>query len=95
MILGKISGKIVSTVRSNNLPELRYLIVQKCNQKTETLDEFLIALDPMSAGIGEVVIVSEGSSARQTEITNKKPVDAVIVGIVDIIEEHGDVVYRK
>ena len=41
------------------------------------------------------MLVSQGSSVRQTEITKDKPVDAVIMGIVDIVEENGKVVFRK
>jgi len=49
----------------------------------------------MGAGSGEMVIISQGSSARQTEISDKKPVDAIVAGIVDLIDEQGEIVYRK
>jgi ethanolamine utilization protein EutN/carbon dioxide concentrating mechanism protein CcmL len=41
------------------------------------------------------VLLSEGSSARETEITLNRPMDAVIVGIVDVISENGKTVYQK
>jgi microcompartment protein CcmK/EutM len=52
-------------------------------------------LDLVGAGTGEVVIVAQGSSARQTPFTKEKPIDAVIVGIVDLVEENGKVVFKK
>ena len=55
----------------------------------------MIALDIVGAGRGEIVLVSQGSSTRQTPGTIDKPVDALIVGIVDSVDENGTVVYRK
>jgi len=49
----------------------------------------------MGSGPGEVVLVSRGSSARQTEETKDRPVDAVIIGIVDLVEEKGKLVFKK
>ena len=49
----------------------------------------------VGAGVGEVVIIAQGSSARQTKMTFEKPIDAVVAGIVDLIEEKGTVTYRK
>jgi microcompartment protein CcmK/EutM len=49
----------------------------------------------VGAGIGEIVLVASGSSARLTEVTKEKPVDAVICGIVDTIEARGSVLYQK
>jgi microcompartment protein CcmK/EutM len=55
----------------------------------------LVAVDLVGAGVEEIVIISQGSSARQTEITHQKPVDCVIVGIVDMVEEHNKIVFKK
>jgi len=52
-------------------------------------------LDLVGAGLGEMVIIAQGSSARQTSLTFEKPIDAVIAGIVDLVEEDGTVVFRK
>jgi len=49
----------------------------------------------VSAGYDELVMISESSSARQTPLTNNKPVDAIIVGIIDVIDENETIVYRK
>jgi microcompartment protein CcmK/EutM len=55
----------------------------------------VVSADAVGAGRDEVVLVSAGSSARLTEATRDKPVDSVIVGIVDSVEEYGAVVYDK
>ena len=55
----------------------------------------MIAADSVGAGVGEIVLVASGSSARQTKITEGKPVDAVIMAIVDILELGGEERYVK
>jgi microcompartment protein CcmK/EutM len=52
-------------------------------------------VDAVGAGIGEIVLVATGSSARQTQVTSNKPVDAVIMAIVDTVEVAGKVRYQK
>ena len=55
----------------------------------------VIAVDAVGAGVGEVVLYASGSSARQTTITQNRPVDATIMAIVDTFEVGGEVRYRK
>jgi len=95
MIFGKIVGTVVSTQMDKGIKGRKCLLVQTCNHKGEVYDNYLIAVDLVGAGVEEVVIISQGSSARQTEITHQKPVDCVIVGIVDIVEEHNKIVFKK
>ncbi len=95
MMIGKVVGTVVGTKRSDEVPGAKYLLVSSCTQKGESEGDYLVALDALGAGSGEVVLVSQGSSARQTEITHKKAIDAVVVGIVDLIEERGKIVFRK
>ncbi|MCK9547825.1 MAG: EutN/CcmL family microcompartment protein [Sphaerochaeta sp.] len=54
-----------------------------------------IALDPVGARHGDLVLVAQGSSCRWTSDTDEKPVDALIVGIIDLIHRHGKEVYRS
>jgi ethanolamine utilization protein EutN len=54
-----------------------------------------VALDAVGAGVGEVVIVVRGSSARQAEKLTSVPTDASIIGIVDIVEFKGQIVFEK
>ena len=95
MIFCKVAGTVVSTRKSDSSTGAKYLLVQLCSRDEKLSNSYLVALDLVGAGIGEMVIVSQGSSARQSELTYQKPVDAVIVGIVDLVEEKGSTVYRK
>jgi microcompartment protein CcmK/EutM len=56
---------------------------------------WVVAADAVGAGNGELVLVAAGSSARLTDVTKDKPVDAVICGIVDAIESLGHTIYSK
>jgi len=95
MIFGKVVGTVVSTVESGAIIGKKYLLINICNHREETAGDYLVALDAVGAGVGELVIVSQGSSCRQTAVTKEKPIDALIVGIVDLIEEKGRMVFRK
>ena len=81
--------------RSDGIKGAKYLLVELCSHKAEGRGDYLVALDAMGAGSGEMVIISQRSSARQTQISNKKPIDPIVSGIVDLIEEQGEIVYRK
>lgn len=85
MYLGRIVGTVVSTKKVEGLNGFKLLVVQKLTIKGEPENNFVVAVDTVGAGSDEVVLVVSGSSARQTERTEKKPVDAAIVGIVDSV----------
>ncbi len=95
MILGKVVGTIVCSSKNDSIPGARYLLIDKCNQHGLKKGDYLVALDLIGAGNDELVMISESSSARETETTLNKPIDAVIVGIVDLIDERETVVYKK
>lgn len=95
MILGKVVGTITSSSNSIEISGGRYLLVNKCDQKGKLKNDFLIALDLVSAGKDELVMISESTSARETTTTQNKAVDAIIVGIIDMIDESDKVVYKK
>jgi len=95
MILGKVVGTIVSSVKADGLEGVRYLLVDKSNQQGEVKGDFLVALDLIGANNDELVMISESTSARETPLTMNKPVDAIIVGIVDVIDENDKIVYKK
>jgi len=95
MIFGKIVGTVVSTQIDEGIKRKKCLLAQTCNHQGETDGNYLVAVDLVGAGVEEVVIISQGSSARQTEITHQKPVDCVIVGIVDMVEERNKIVFKK
>jgi microcompartment protein CcmK/EutM len=93
--LARVSGTIVATESVDGIDRPTYLIVDPCDTAGRGAGKHLVALDTVGAGIHEIVLVAQGSSARQTAASDKKAVDAVIVGIVDIVEEASRVTYRK
>ena len=95
MILGKVVGTVVSSKQNIKIDGAKYLLVDQCNQKGEVKGDFLVVLDLVGAGNNELVMVSQSTPARETLITKNKAVDAVIVGIIDVIDENEKVVYRK
>jgi microcompartment protein CcmK/EutM len=86
MIYGKVAGSVWATQKVETLNGLKLLIVQSYKVTGEPLDDFTVAVDGVGAGAGEMVLMAKGSSARQTPITEKRPVDAVIMAIVDKLE---------
>jgi len=86
LILGKVIGTIWSTRKDENLVGAKFLIVQQLDVNFNHKDSTVIAIDSVGAGVGEIVLVAQGSSARQTAFTKNKPVDAVIMAIVDKLD---------
>ena len=70
-------------------------LAEQCNHLGESRGRYHVALDVVDAGVGEMVMIAQGSSCRQTSISDRKPVDALICGIVDLVDEKGQIVYRK
>jgi carbon dioxide concentrating mechanism protein CcmL len=95
MILGKIAGTVVSSKISVDIEGGRYLLVEKCDHHGAVKGDFVVALDLVGANSGEMVLLTEGSPARETPSTVNKPLDALVVGIVDMIDENDKVVYKK
>ncbi|RME88686.1 MAG: ethanolamine utilization protein EutN [Planctomycetota bacterium] len=86
MILGRVIGTVWATRKERRLEGLKFLIVQHLDLKGKPLPSFDVAVDAVEAGVGERVLIAKGSSARQSDITDKKPVDAIIMAIVEGLE---------
>ncbi len=86
MVLGKVVGTVWATRKDENLTGMKFLIVQHVDLDYRLREQFVVAVDSVGAGVGEIVLVASGSSARQTEVTKNKPVDAVIMAIVDKLD---------
>ena len=95
MILGQVVGTVVSTRKDAGLSGLKLLVVRELDDTMAPTGGLVVSADAVGAGRDEVVLVAAGSSARLTEATKDKPVDSVIVGIVDEVEERGAMIYRK
>ena len=86
MFLGKVIGTVWSTKKDENLVGAKFLIVRKLDLDLNEKSDFVVAVDSVGAGEGEVVLVATGSSSRQTNFTQDKPIDAVIMAIVDKLD---------
>ena len=95
MILAEVLGTVVSTRKDSHLLSLKLLLVREVDAQFKPTGNHVVAADAVGAGTGELVLVAQGSSARMTEVSREKPVDAVIVGIVDAVEIDGEDVYLK
>lgn len=81
MIIGKVTGSVVSTRKNENLVGSKFMIVEPLSGMGS--HEKLVAIDNVGAGIGEMVLVATGSAARIGCSMPQSPVDAAIVGILD------------
>jgi microcompartment protein CcmK/EutM len=89
MKLGRIVGTVVSTRKDESLGSLKLLIVENLTTTLEREGGYVVAVDSVGSGIGEVVLYATGSSARQTAVTKDRPVDAVVMAIVDSFDVEG------
>jgi len=81
--IGRVINNIWATRKDESLVGLKLMIVQFLDAANQPAGDIIVAADFIGAGIGEKVLVAEGSSARQMGGLEHSPVDAVIVGIVD------------
>ena len=95
MLVGKVVGTVVASQKEPSLEGLKFLLVKQLDAGGKETGGSLVAADAVGAGLGEVVLYATGSSARQTEVTQNRPCDGVIMAIVDTLEVDGDVTYDK
>ena len=95
MNIGKVVGTIVASQKDEKLTGAKLLIVRQVELDGSETGSFVVAIDAVGAGEGEMVLYASGSSARQTPITKDRPADAVIMAIVDSIEVGGKLLYNK
>jgi microcompartment protein CcmK/EutM len=89
VILAQVVGTVVSTRKDPGLARFKLLLVREVDASFAPTGATLVAADAVGAGPDELVLVAAGSSARMTEATRDKPVDAVVCGIVDAVEIDG------
>jgi len=100
LIVGEVVGTIVATRKEKTLEGLKFQIVKIEDMDSEggglkPTGRYIIAADAVGAGHGETVLCAQGSSARLTDKTRDRPIDAVIMGIVDTIEIEGEKIFEK
>ncbi|MDD3776584.1 MAG: EutN/CcmL family microcompartment protein [Actinomycetota bacterium] len=86
MVLGQVIGNVVCTQKDSSLEGKKLMVVKAVDLEGKLLDPFVVAVDLVGVGIGERVLVVNGSSARMTERTREKSIDSVIVAKVDSIK---------
>jgi microcompartment protein CcmK/EutM len=95
MRLGRVTGTVVSTVKDDGLKGYKLLLVDEADVRGEGRGRYIVAVDTVDAGVGDVVLTVGGSSARLTRFTRDRPVDAAIVAIIETLEVEGEITYRK
>ncbi len=83
MLLARVVGEIWATQKDSRLERMKFLAVSPIDSNREHSASIVVAVDSVGAGPGELVLVAQGSSARQSDLTEGKPVDAVIMAIID------------
>ncbi|MBX3425442.1 MAG: EutN/CcmL family microcompartment protein [Pirellulales bacterium] len=101
MFLAKVTGSIVATQKIDNMIGQKLLIVEPYRLDADKRDRLVttgrsfVAVDALGAGVGEMVLITQGSSARYTPETKELPIDTVVIGIVDRVDAEGTCVFDK
>jgi len=95
MNLARVRGTIVATQRSDAVVSPRFLLVEECDQQGEGRGDYLVALDMVGAERGHLVLLTQGSSCRWTYATDDRPIDTLIIAIVDEIDQAGIYVWKQ
>jgi microcompartment protein CcmK/EutM len=95
MLIGKVVGTVVASRKEEKLEGVKLLVLKQVNVEGAVGSGYVVAVDAVGAGLDEYVLYASGSSARQTVVTDKRPVDAVVMAIIDQWEVGGEVKYRK
>ncbi|MBN2424940.1 MAG: EutN/CcmL family microcompartment protein [Calditrichaceae bacterium] len=95
MELARVEGTVVSTMKNERLDGYKLLLVNLVEPDLKSTGQYLVAVDSVGAGEGEIVIVVRGSSARQSAELSNVPTDSSIVAIVDVIEMKKKTIYKK
>lgn len=95
MLICRVVGNVVSTIKDDKLTGKKILIVRETTTENELVGKPLAAIDTVDAGIGDLVLIAQGSSARQTTLTKETPTDAVIMAIIDELAVDGKITFKK
>jgi microcompartment protein CcmK/EutM len=96
MILARVVGSVVSSHKAPKTEGIKFLLLEKIDPVTmKGKNDFVVSMDTVGAGVGEIVFYVSGSSARYTDVTEGKPSDSAIIAIVDFIEKDGTYTYEK
>jgi microcompartment protein CcmK/EutM len=94
-LIARVIGTTVSTIKDEKLEGRKLLVVQQTDEFGKGSGKPFVAIDSVDAGVGDLVLTASGSSARQTTVTKDRPVDAVIMAVIDSLEVEGKTTFRK
>ena len=90
MIIAQVIGNVVASIKTRSHQNWKLLIVRPIDTSGKFIGSSIIAIDVAKAGVGDcVLIMQEGNSIRSIMQDNKGAVDALVVGVIDYIEENG------
>ena len=101
MFIGKVTGTVVATQKVKSVVGKKLLLVQSMTVEggpagaLKPSGRVAVAVDTVGAGEGELVLITQGSSARLTDMTSDVPTDAVIIGIIDSIQAGEKEIYKQ
>ncbi len=95
MQLARVVGTVVATRKEESIQGIKLLVVRPLDEEGRESGNALVSADAVGAGPDEIVLIAAGSSARQTVVTDKRPIDSVILAIVDSWNVGDAVKYRK
>jgi len=95
MQLARVAGTVVASSKEPLMEGMKFLVLRNVDVDGEDTGGYVVAVDAVGAGVGEVVMYASGSSARQTTLTRDRPCDAVVMAIVDEWDVEGALRYRK
>ena len=100
MFIARVRGNVVTTQKVESMTGRKLLIVEplRVDEKARQLaptGRCFVAVDSLGAGTDDLVLVTQGSSARMTSSTDKAPIDCVVIGIIDTVFADAGEVYRK
>lgn len=95
MFIGEVVGTVVATRKTDNMQGLSLRLVRRLTTDNIVTDTYSVAVDVVGASEGERVLVASGSPARQTPQTDARPVDAIILAIVDNWQVGSRLIYIK
>jgi carbon dioxide concentrating mechanism protein CcmL len=95
MIIARVVGTAIASIKLDALRASKILVVCPADTQGNTIGAAFLAVDLVGAGDGELVVVSQGSSARMAIGQNSSPADAAVIGILDSISYQGEVAFRK
>ncbi|BAC90035.1 EutN/CcmL family microcompartment protein [Gloeobacter violaceus] len=95
MQIGRVRGTVVSSQKEPSMVGVKFLLLQLIDEAGQPLPQYEVAADGVGAGLDEWVLFSRGSAARQVAGSEKRPVDAVVIGIIDTVSVDNRPLYSK